>query len=349
MLGKHWDGHTLIGPDPIGKIHWRVTRFAKSYFSWFTTEDRYIFYQGLAYWIKGNLLAYQLTQAQKYLDVARFCADYIVESQREDGAWEYPPLNFRKGKLATVEGGWASLALIDAHHVFGDEKYLQAAIQWYDFMVNVIGFTSYEDLLCINYYQTPVGMVPNNATIALWLNAELFNITNDEKFMEYSDPQIRFLLHSQLENGELPYAFRIRDHLFCYQYNSFEFMDMVHYYEITKDERVWQLLEKLAHFLSTGVLANGGCKRDCTRDNPQVNYWAAALAAAMHEAHRIGLGAHYHDLSEKGYAYVLSQQRTSGSFDFSFKDYGLLRDRRSYPRYLSMIFYHLLLRAVDTN
>jgi hypothetical protein len=286
IVKKHWAGQTLIGPDPIGKIHWRVTRFMRSYLPWLPNEDRHIFYQGLAYWIKGNFLLFQLTEDQQYLDIACQSADYMVNTQRLDGAWNYPNLSFRKGKFATVEGGWASLALVDAYRIVRDERYLQAAIKWHEFMVNVIGFTAYKDSLCINYYQTPVGMVPNNATIALWLNAELADVTQDQKFMESSGPQIKFLEYSQLESGELPYAFNINyDHLFCYQYNSFEFLDLAHYYDLTQDERVWRILDKLAKYLATGVLPSGACKGDCFKDIPEVNYWTVALATALNRAH----------------------------------------------------------------
>ncbi len=344
MLNKHWDGHALLGPDPIGKIHWRITRFVRSYLSWLPYEDRHVFYQGLAYWIKGNFLAARLTKAQKHCDLARLCADYIVATQRRDGAWNYPSLTFRKGKFATVEGGWASLALIDAYRTLGEEKYLQAAIRWYEFMVNVIGFIAYKDSLCVNYYQIPTGRVPNNATIALWLNAELYDVTGDERYMQYADPQIRYLQYSQVETGELPYAFPGRDHLFCYQYNAFEFLDLAYYYELTKDDRVWHILEKLARYLSGGVLANGACRRDCFEDTPEVNYWTAALATALLKADSLGLGT-YRTLSEKSFRRLLSRQNSDGGFDFSDKNYGILKDRRSYPRYLSMIFNHLLTGA----
>lgn len=349
IIEKHWDGRALIGPDPIGKIHWRITRFVRSYLPWLPREDRHVFYQGLAYWIKGNLLLFELTKDRKYLDIARQCADYIVDTQRDDGAWNYPNLTFRKGKVATVEGGWASLALVDTHRFLGDDKYLQAAIKWYDVMVNVIGFSAYKDSLCVNYYQTPVGMVPNNATIALWLNAELFDVTGDQRFMEYSDPQIRFLQYSQFESGELSYAFNINyDHLFCYQYNAFEFLDLANYYNLAKDDRVWQILDKLARYLSGGVLENGACKGDCFKETPEVNYWTVALATALHKAHKMGLGA-YLELSERAYERALSQQNRDGGFGFSKRDYGFLKDRRSYPRYLSMIFNHLLIRASENG
>lgn len=75
-----------------------------------------------------------------------------------------------------------------------------------------------------------------------------------------------------------------------------------------------------------------------------MSYWGAALAAALRTAHELQLGD-YLALSERAYAYLLARQRSDGGFDFSTRNYGLLRDGRSYPRYLAMILDFLAWRA----
>jgi hypothetical protein len=348
ITSKHCTDGVIVGPDPIGRIHWRVTRFVRSYLPWLPHDSKHIFMQGQGYWIKANLRLFDLTGRQRYLDMARQCADRVCDLQRPDGAWQYPNLWQRKDRIATVEGGWASLGLIDAFRATGNERYLQACLKWYDFNVNVIGFTEYEDALCINYYDTPVGMVPNNATIFLWLAAELYAATNDEKYIAYTEPSVRFLQYCQSESGELPYAFQRRNHLLCYNYNAFQFLDLAFFFELTHDERVWEIIDKLSRFLSTGVRGNGAAKYDCSSDVPEVNYWTVALAAALHKAHGMGLDNRYKAQSDRGYQRALSRQNHAGGFDFSDRNYRILQDRRSYPRYLAMILYHLLLRARDT-
>jgi hypothetical protein len=349
ITDKHYIDGVLVGPDPIGKIHWRITRFVRSYLPRLPRDDRYVFMQSQGYWIKANLRLFELTGHQRYLDIARQCADRVVAMQRSDGAWMYPDLWQRKGRIATVEGGWASLGLIDAFRATGSERYLQACIKWYDFNVNVIGFTKYQDALCINYYDTPVGMVPNNATIFLWFTAELYDVTGDEKHTAYTQPSIRFLQICQLDTGELPYAFHTRRHLLCYNYNAFQFLDLARYYELTCDARIWQILRKLSQFLKSGVRANGAAKYDCLSEVPEVNYWTVALAAALYMAFKMGLGDEFKAQSEMAYRRALSRQQANGHFAFSDHNYRILQDRRSYPRYLAMILRHLLLRATDAR
>ena len=68
------------------------------------------------------------------------------------------------------------------------------------------------------------------------------------------------------------------------------------------------------------------------------------LGAALLEAQRLNLGD-YAQLSNNCYRRLLNRQLESGGFEYSEKDYGILRDRRSYPRYQAMILSHLLMRA----
>jgi len=67
--------------------------------------------------------------------------------------------------------------------------------------------------------------------------------------------------------------------------------------------------------------------------------------AALSRATVLGLGD-FRVLADQAYRRVLSLQRTDGGFEFfSQGNYGLLTDRRSYPRNLSMILCHLLSEA----
>jgi hypothetical protein len=94
---RHWDGEALIGLDPIGKFHWRVTRFVRSYFPWLPGEDRYLYLQGQGYWIQANLALFELTSDPKYLDYSIRCAENLVQNQPANGAWLHPPIWGRWG------------------------------------------------------------------------------------------------------------------------------------------------------------------------------------------------------------------------------------------------------------
>jgi hypothetical protein len=344
IVDEHWDENVIVGPDPIGRIHWRITRFAKSYLRWLPGDDLYIYLQGQAYWIRANLKLFELTGDLDYLRYAERCADFIVESQPANGAWLHPPIRGRRGFVSTVEGVWASLGLTAAFRQISKQTYLDSALKWYDFQINSIGFQEVEDGLAANYYAHSNHKVPNVTTMLVWLAAELHQITGEKRYLQYTDEMLRFVQRSQLDSGELPYTFQARTHFMCYQYNSFQFLDLANYYCLTGDQRARQILITLVRFLATGVTKRGSCRYNCFKVVPEVNYWTAALAAALRRAHELGLGD-YLALSERSYRYLLSRQRPDGGFDFSERTYGLLQDRRSYPRYLAMILSHLLYRA----
>ena len=49
----------------------------------------------------------------------------------------------------------------------------------------------------------------------------------------------------------------------------------------------------------------------------------------------------YEELAERAFSWTLRRQRQDGSFPFSFGDYLLLSDNRSYPATMAMTLFHL--------
>jgi len=343
LLERHWDGHALVGPDPVGKINWRITRFLRSYLSFVPWRDRYTFLQAQGYWIKSNLELCELTGNDSYLEFVRSTADHILRIQRPDGSWNYS-LPERRHLVGIPECMWAGLGLLAAHQQFGDERYLEAARNWYRYHVNEMGFVTYEDGHVPNYYNRPGAIIPNVAALTMRFSIELSRATDDTAYLNNVDKMVRFLPHGQRSNGEIEYVFQMRPHFQCFQYNAYEFLDLASSYEYTGDERLLVLLDKMARYLSGGVTERGSCRYDCHQERPEVNYWSAAIADALHKAHELQLGD-YLGLSERAYRYLLSRQNPDGSFAFSTHNYRVLRDSRSYPRTSVMILKHLLARA----
>jgi uncharacterized protein YyaL (SSP411 family) len=344
ILEKHWNGQAIVGPDPIGKINWRITRFVKSYTQWLPWKDHFAYLQGQAYWIRANLILFQITSNRVYLDLVRRSADFIVQKRLDNGAWEHPPIRERKGFISTVESVWACLGLVSAYQSTGNSTYLETAIDGYQAILNVIGLRTFKDSLLINYHAHTTAMVPNVTTMLLWLAAELFEATGTDRYRNHDQELLRFIEYAQMENGELQYIYNRRPHFQCYQYNSFQFLDLAHYYRITENGLVLRILKKMAAYLASGLTERSSSRYDCFREVPEVNYWTGALAAALHQAHRLGLGD-YEQLSQQAYHYLLTRQRTDGGFNYSRWNYRFLQDVRSYPRYQAMILEHLLLRA----
>ena len=354
LLMHHLEQQALVGPDPGVRFNYRIGRFVKSSLRKIDWRDRYYYLQAQAYWVLANWSLFDMTQDVQYRALAMNCAETILLRQRDDGAWDYPNPEW-KGRIATVEGAWAALGLLVAYQRTRLPEYLTGALRWHEYMVSHIGFQQIGDELAVNYFAGRAqARVPNNATLVLILLARLAQLTGERRYLEPAQGLLVFLQRAQLASGELPYAVGnsdnpgyYRQHLQCYQYNAFQCLELIAYYESTGDETAKAMVERLLPFLSQGLAADGHAYYDCSKPARRVVYHAAALGAAFTQAGRIGL-AGYDELAERAFGYVLASQRTDGGFWHSERDYRILADRRSYPRYLSMILLHLLMRAAVT-
>ncbi len=340
----------LVGPDPGVGLNLRLTRFVKSYTCSLPWPDRMYYLQAQAYWIVDNIELWRLTGDDRYRELAVRCARVVSAKQDSEGFWEYPQSAWR-GRVATVEGCFGALGLLEAYEVERDETFLSGAKRWFEYMIREVGFQQTgENGLAVNYFSNVGrGMVPNNSTLVLWLEAALGRATGDGRFTEHTKGLVSFLTGCQLDTGELPYVVASeqgggRTHYLCFQYNAFQFLDLAEYYRITADERVTPLMCKLADFLSGGLTVEGHARHDCSSEWPRMHYFTAAVTAALSHASYLGMG-HYSDAAARGHARMLALQRGDGSYGYSWGDYGFLCDRRSYPRNQAMILRHLLVCA----
>jgi hypothetical protein len=350
LLKEHWNGHVLVGSDSGIRFNARIGRFIKSYLDFLPWSDRYIYLQAQGYWILNNWLMADLLDDEQCKELAQACSEYVLAEQQPEGYWEYPNPEW-KDRIATVEGCFATLGLLESYCRTQQESLLTGAKKWYQYAIDKVGFQGDGSWLAINYFaNVPTGMVPNNTTLALMTFARLADATQDSQYIWPCRAMVTWLSQVQLETGELPYSVgssqgKGHTHYLCYQYNAFEFLDLAQYYRMTGDQAVWSVLEELAIFLSKGISESGAARYDCHCERPEVPYYTAALAAALSQATALGLG-YFRPLADRAYKRILSQQRTDGQFEFfSRGNYGLLTDRGSYPRNLSMILYHLLLEA----
>jgi hypothetical protein len=348
IIRRHWTGEAIEGPDGGIRFNWRIGRFVKSYLPFVSWWDRIRYNQSQGYWIAANWLIHDLFERDEAAALAFATADDLLARQQPDGYWEYPNPEWR-GRVATVEGSFATLGLLQAFERSEDERYLDGARQWYRFLVTGMGFQESEGRLAVNYFANrPGGMVPNNSTLTARMLARLARVSGDDSYLDRCPALIRFVADAQRDTGELPYIVasplgEARDHFLCFQYNAFELLDLVEYYRATDDASVLPIIEGIGRFLSGGLTSAGGARFDCRRERPEIVYYTAAVAAALSDVTALGLGDH-RALADAAYARVLAAQREDGGMTyFSRGDYGFLSDRRSYPRSLAMILYHLLL------
>lgn len=347
LLARHWDGRGLRGPDPGIRFNYRIGRFIKSYLSRIPWHDDYYYLQAQGYWVLGNWQLFALTGEPAYRALAVRASRYMLTRWRADGAWLYPHPEWR-GRIATAEGTWAALGLLETYRQTGDPVFLDAARRWHAFLLGPIGFQRVGETLAVNYFAgRPGPRVPNNSAFVLRFLAELAAATGDPTPLQPCAGLLAFLRTAQMPTGEFPYAVRgvaagaDRPHFQCYQYNAFQCLDLTRYYQVTGDATALPLIRGVLGFLPGGLGAGGCAFYQCGNHYRTVTYHAAALAAAFSGAQRLGLPG-YAEPAARAFAYVRARQRPDGSFPYSRGDYHLLHDGRSYPRYLAMILYHLL-------
>ena len=354
LLAHHLHDGRLAGADQGVRWNIRVRRFVKSYLKWLRPIERYYFLQGQAYFAFASWTLGDVTGDARFHDHARRATRVVRETQREDGAWAYP-LPERKHLIATVEGDFGAVTMLEAFERDGDRAWLEAALKWHSYVEREIGYQEHAAGLCVNYFQKPRGLVPNNTCEWIWVLGRFAHATGDKRYLEKVPQMLGFLEGVMRPSGELPYELagrfekRTQMHYLCYQYNAFQCMKLAWYAHQHDDARAKALAVRLAGYLATGVLASGAVRASCDSVNPEVLYYADAVGMALHTVSAYGW-ADYAALADRTFAFVLSRQREDGSFRyFSRRDYGVLSDRTEYPRYLAMTLYHLSERARDAR
>jgi hypothetical protein len=197
--------------------------------------------------------------------------------------------------------------------------------------------------------------VPNNSAFLLRFLAQLSSALGDTSTLARASGLVRFLASAQNPSGELPYSVTSRGpdtaHFQCVQYNAFQLIDLVEYHVKTGDHAVLAVVHRLLPFVAAGADPAGGAYYDCAQSGRRVVYHSAARAAALASAGALGPGLGLSPAetqattvaADRGLGWVLACQRDDGGLPFSVCEYGVLRDRRSYPRNLAMILFHLLL------
>jgi hypothetical protein len=352
---NHWRDNALVGPDSGLRFNYRLGRFVKSYLPPVRGRDQYAYLQAQGYWVLSNWLLYGATGEAAFREVALASSAEMVDRQRSDGAWVYPNPAWN-GRIATIEGTWAAIGLLETHRRTGDARFLAAALKWHRFLVSVIGFHADGDELAVRYFAgMPSPRVPNNSAEVLRLLAELAEATGDRAFLEHAPGLVAFLRRAQARSGEFPYALpgsvhaSDRPHFQCFQYNAFECLSLLRYLALSGDDGIRPLIRAAAGFLVTGVGADGHARYSCTSDRRKIVYHAAALGAALTGAEDAGV-TNCAGTAQRSYSFVLRAQKADGGFPFSVREHYVLEDRQSYPRNIVMILFHLLRAAsVDAS
>ena len=348
LLAHHLSEGLLSGPDPGVRVNLRVWRFVKSALPFLPWRDSCAFMQTQGYWILVNWMLCEATADQRFRKLALDTTDAVLRLQTAEGFWRYP-LPERRHLVATVEGNWAAAGLLASFAREPRQEWLAGARRWYEYLVRSIGFQAHPPGEAVNYFDRPRGKIPNNSVEAVWLFLRLWKAAGDPRYLEHVEPLLEFVAAVQRPNGELPYIVegpfeKGREHYLCFQYNAFQFLKLAWADRLLRGTAAVRILPRLAQYLEGGVVPSGASASDCSTaegGGPELDYYTAVLAAALHEASRLSC-AEAGRLSDRCFARLLERQKPDGGFAFSTGDYGFLIDQRSYPRQLAMTLFHLL-------
>ena len=336
---RYLEHGALSGPDPSGRINLRLGRFLP------VPQRPKVFLQSVGYWARLNNL-------RGASDHVRASGDFLLERQRADGAFPYTD---GSGRVATFDGTWAAIGLLEAYWATRKAQYAEGSARWLEYLLrNAIrphGRGQY-----VQYWSELDLVVPNVSAELLWLASEQAKVERSAALEELMPGLLRFLGDAQIGSGELPYRLANsiaprRQHYLCYQYNAFQFLAIARYAENTADAQSEPLLAGLEEFLVHGQAPSGGCRTSCHAAYPEVDYYTAALALALRRAERFA-GARPRLVADALVSRLLTRQHRDGRFGYSSGDYGIgwLRDGHGYPRPLAIIAYTLgVLGALDTG
>ncbi|MFX0203880.1 MAG: hypothetical protein ACFFCW_47900, partial [Candidatus Hodarchaeota archaeon] len=176
LVKNHWVSSALTGPDVGIRFNSRIGRFLKGYLRLVPWQDNYAYMQTQGYWILSNSSLYELSKTNQYKEFAIECSKFIIAQQHPEGYWEYPNPEWR-GRIATVEGNFACIGLLETFSLTGNPGYLKAAKKWLDFLYKNVGFQAYKGGLAVNYFASGNGLVPNNTTLTLLLLSKFVFVT----------------------------------------------------------------------------------------------------------------------------------------------------------------------------
>ncbi len=330
----------VVGPDPSGRFNLRAGRFVKAWLPAVPWNDHWTSLQAMGYWVRWSALLARWRPELTH--EVRAACDALCRWQRPDGAWTFKDPRRADGRVATFEGTWAALALLEGARLLEEPAYAEGARRWVSYLIDTRAFHSLDGGIFVTYWSDATFPVPNNSAEVLWLLAEASSLLPDLKTADLMRGLSSFLQRVQLPSGELPYRVPSKPHYLCFQYNAFEFLAIARYVDLTADDSARALLTRLGEFLLQGVSPSGACRTSCMRRYPEVDYYTAALALALLRAEEF-MGSRARDAAVRALQRLSERQHPDGGFGYSRRDYGLpwLSDPRDYPRPQAIIGYCL--------
>ena len=302
--------------------------------------------------IEFNIEMYKKTKDKEYLNQAIDGSNWLIQNQNKAGFWVFTTFERKRRRVQTVDSTMGALALISLYKVTGNSKLLLISKRWLEYIINNGLIKKKDHTYCMYYLDGDMEdlEVTNVACCIVHLMSEFYKVSNEGKYKKIADNLIPFIKSMQLSSGEFRYSSK-RDHYQGPQYNAFQLIFLLSYYEITKDKDLKNILEATKNYLESSVNKDGSVqfgpvKYAFNTSNRKLYYHSAAVAAALSEyKYQIG------NVNERkildSISFALLGQRIDGSFSFGQNAlFGLIDDIVPYPRYIGYTS-RLLLKCIN--
>lgn len=205
------------------------------------------------------------TKVQKYLDIARRCADWIIETARPDGI-VYTGYNMHDEKwdksCVIVDTGFTGGLFSRLYEITKDKKYLDFLKRFVDKYIELFYIPSAHGF-CTSIDKNDRqqgGMFGRGQAWALEGLIPAYKVLTDEKVKTIIDDTISNLIKVQCKNGG--WAYNLTKPLMGEDCKAVSVIakDMMDWYAITKDERIRQSAEKALDWCRKHTAIEGEAK-----------------------------------------------------------------------------------------
>ena len=145
----------------------------------------------------GLLDLYYETNEEKYIAKFRQCADWALNCQLENGAWDNFSYIYKEYPFGSMAQGEGASLMVRAYVQYKDSKYLEAAKKAISFMLKDVkegGCTRYENnnIVLLEYQHLPV--VLNGWIFSWWGLYDYFLVTKDSEIKKIMDQCLQTLV-----------------------------------------------------------------------------------------------------------------------------------------------------------
>jgi hypothetical protein len=128
-------------------------------------------------------------------------------------AWQSRNFFAPQGTPMIVPTAFAARALLEAHHAFGDDSYLQMARSICDFILSDLRRTlETKDEVCFSYSPSDSTQIFNASLLAAETLASVGRLTGEAAFCDFALRAARYVVHRQNEDGSWAYGAEAGQH-----------------------------------------------------------------------------------------------------------------------------------------